>query len=187
MHQQSAVPQYSSAQAGGQHYQGQQTLGMMAQGSQGNSMMSQRPMGSYRASQQGRWQPSSWAHMKIDLVTLHLSLLNATVHTNELSGKKVLVLWSAWITMFAAFRSVLDVFYTRCILFLPFLTLLVLRQHLPNNSSALSSLALYSEECWAKQTLISKHQNMSTLLRAVSSVYSFQFHCKWKFGVYIWA
>lgn len=56
MHQQSATPHYSSAQAGGQHYQGQQAMGMMGQGSQGNSMMSQRPMGSYRSSQQGRWQ-----------------------------------------------------------------------------------------------------------------------------------
>lgn len=55
MHQQSATPHYSSAQAGGQHYQGQQTMGMMGQGSQGNSMMSQRPMGSYRSSQQGMW------------------------------------------------------------------------------------------------------------------------------------
>lgn len=59
MHQQSAAPQYSSAQAGGQHYQGQQTMGMMGPSSQGNSMMSQRPMGSYRASQQGRRQSSS--------------------------------------------------------------------------------------------------------------------------------
>lgn len=59
MHQQSAAPQYSSAQAGGQHYQGQQAMGMMGQSSQGNSMMPQRPMGSYRASQQGRWPTSS--------------------------------------------------------------------------------------------------------------------------------
>lgn len=56
MHQQSATPHYSSAQAGSQHYQGQQAMGMMGQGSQGNSMMSQRPMGSYRSSQQGRWE-----------------------------------------------------------------------------------------------------------------------------------
>ncbi len=55
MHQQSATPHYSSAQAGGQHYQGQQAMGMMGQGNQGNSMISQRPMGSYRSSQQGRW------------------------------------------------------------------------------------------------------------------------------------
>lgn len=59
MHQQSATPHYSSAQAGGQHYQGQQSMSMMGQGSQGNSMMSQRPMGSYRSSQQGRWSTSS--------------------------------------------------------------------------------------------------------------------------------
>lgn len=59
MHQQSAAPHYSSAQAGGQHYQGQQAMGMMGQGSQGNSMMSQRPMGSYRSSQQGRWSTTS--------------------------------------------------------------------------------------------------------------------------------
>ncbi|KAM9752212.1 calcium-responsive transactivator-like isoform 1-T1 [Menidia menidia] len=56
MHQQSANPLYSSAQAGSQHYQGQQAMGMMGQGSQGNSMMSQRPLGSYRSSQQGSSQ-----------------------------------------------------------------------------------------------------------------------------------
>uniref|UniRef100_A0A3Q1C4T4 SS18 N-terminal domain-containing protein n=1 Tax=Amphiprion ocellaris TaxID=80972 RepID=A0A3Q1C4T4_AMPOC len=56
MHQQSATPHYSSAQAGGPHYQGQQSMGMMGQGGQGNSMMSQRPMGSYRSSQQGSAQ-----------------------------------------------------------------------------------------------------------------------------------
>lgn len=59
MHQQSATPHYSSAQAGGQHYQGQPAMGMMSQGAQGNSMMSQRPMGTYRSSQQGRWSKSS--------------------------------------------------------------------------------------------------------------------------------
>ncbi|XP_078111530.1 protein LSM14 homolog B isoform X4 [Sander vitreus] len=70
MHQQSATPHYSSAQAGGQHYQGQQAMGMMGQGSQGNSLMSQRPMGSYRSSQQGHgeytYQQSSYGEQGYD-------------------------------------------------------------------------------------------------------------------------
>ncbi|XP_030590687.1 calcium-responsive transactivator isoform X2 [Archocentrus centrarchus] len=70
MHQQSATPHYSSAQAGGQHYQGQQAMGMVGQGSQGNSMMSQRPMGSYRSSQQGHgeysYQQSSYGEQGYD-------------------------------------------------------------------------------------------------------------------------
>ncbi|KAL7399615.1 hypothetical protein ABVT39_027604 [Epinephelus coioides] len=70
MHQQSATPHYSSAQAGGQHYQGQQAMGMMGQGSQGNNMMSQRPMGSYRSTQQGHgeysYQQSSYGEQGYD-------------------------------------------------------------------------------------------------------------------------
>lgn len=77
MHQQSATPHYSSAQAGGQHYQGQQAMGMMGQGSQGNSMMSQRPMGSYRSSQQGRW-----CHLGLTVGSVSVNVcLSDGVHT----------------------------------------------------------------------------------------------------------
>lgn len=70
MHQQSATPHYSSAQAGGQHYQGQQAMGMMGQGSQGNSMMSQRPIGSYRSSQQGRWHSPRYFDLAVRSASL---------------------------------------------------------------------------------------------------------------------
>lgn len=70
MHQQSVIPHYSSAQAGGQHYQGQQAMGMMSHGAHGNSMMSQRPMGTYRSSQQGRW---SAIILEVDLEIMNVT------------------------------------------------------------------------------------------------------------------
>lgn len=84
MHQQSATPHYSSAQAGGQHYQGQPAMAMMSQGAQGNSLMPQRPMGTYRSSQQGRWSTSSPSWPGLSWMEVKLAVFECWSSKSEL-------------------------------------------------------------------------------------------------------